>query len=369
MDEATGEAADGGGDPAVTLKGPDFVDLPASATREYKLAFFAHAEGTEVHATIVFTNEDTGEYASREVRVAVTEAPSLGTLELRAACRQIAKTSVRVENPLAEPVALTCACDHPRVFVDDVVEIAPNARADVEVRYRPVVVETTPFPGDPDAELLRLVMTSDRLGTYAYDVRLSAQPAGPERGLVFNVPLGSRETKTMRFTHYLDEVTEYRCALAKGDVAFECAPSHTAHPAGPEGMEQELEVSFEPTKIGAQIRDVVMVTSETGGEYACPVVGRCVAPKPRGPVAVKNGAGSFDFKNVFETETAFTLVVDNPAFVVQRTEVIGAKQTKAIDVKYQATEGSGPDEKPRSAKVLITCAESPSPWVFYLQAS
>ena len=134
-------------------------------------------------------------------------------------------------------------------------------------------------------------------------------------------------------------------------------------------MEQELEVSFEPTKIGAQIRDVVMVTSETGGEYACPVVGRCVAPKPRGPVAVKNGAGSFDFKNVFETETAFTLVVDNPAFVVQRTEVIGAKQTKAIDVKYQATEGSGPDEKPRSAKVLITCAESPSPWVFYLQAS
>ena len=370
VDEATGEAADGGGDPAVTLKGPDFVDLPASATREYKLAFFAHAEGTEVRATVVFTNEDTGEYASREVRVAVTEAPSLGTLELRAACRQIAKTSVRVENPLAEPVALTCACDHPRVFVEDVVEIAPNARADVEVRYRPVVVETTPSPGDPDAEPLRLVMTSDRLGTYAYDVRLSAQPAGPERGLVFNVPLGSRETKTMRFTHYLDEVTEYRCALAKGDVAFECAPSHSAHPAGPEGMEQELEVSFEPTKIGAQIRDVVMVTSETGGEYACPVVGRCVAPKPRGPVAVENGAGSFEFKNVFETETAFTLVVDNPAFVVQRTEVIGAKQTKAIDVKYQAPEGaSEEDRKPRSAKVLITCAESPSPWVFYLQAS
>ena len=49
--------------------------------------------------------------------------------------------------------------------------------------------------------------------------------------------------------------------LAKGDVAFECAPPHSAHPAG-RRHGAGLEVSFEPTKIA--IRDVVMVMSETG---------------------------------------------------------------------------------------------------------
>lgn len=39
-------------------------------------------------------------------------------------------------------------------------------------------------------------------------------PTPPEQSLLFSVPLGSRETRTYRFRHMLDEKTDYRVSLA-----------------------------------------------------------------------------------------------------------------------------------------------------------
>ena len=128
----------------------------------------------------------------------------------------------------------------------ETVEIPAKSRAPVDVTYRPVVVESI--------EDATLTLSCEALGAYPYALRLSSTPAGPERGLAFSVPLGSRETKAMKFTHYLDEKAEYACAFQTNTGEFECAAAHTAHPAGPEGMEQELEVTFEPTAVGAQIQ-------------------------------------------------------------------------------------------------------------------
>ena len=104
---------DGEPDPSVTIKGPDFVDLPASAEREYALAVYAHREGP-VAVKVTFTNEETGEYMHYDVVVSVTAPDIIDTLSIRSACRQRAKATVYVDNPLDEPVALTCACDRLR---------------------------------------------------------------------------------------------------------------------------------------------------------------------------------------------------------------------------------------------------------------
>ena len=348
---------DGEPDPSVTIKGPDFVDLPAAAEREYKLGVYAHKEGP-VAVKVTFTNEETNEYMHYDVVVAVTAPDVIDTLSLRSACRQRAKTTVYVDNPLDAPVALTCACDVAHVHVPETVEIPAKSRAPVDVAYRPVVVESI-----QDATL---TLSCEELGEYPYALRLSSTPAGPERGLAFSVPLGSRETKAMKFTHYLDDKADYACAFQTNTGEFECAAAHTAHPAGPEGMEQELEVTFEPTRVGAQFRDVLVVTSETGGEYLCPVMGRCVPPKPKGPFVVRGGSGSVEFKNVFAAETEFTLTTDNPAFVVSRTEKIGAKQTKAFSVAYKAPEEGVANV---NAKLMVTCAGVTTPWVYYLKAT
>ena len=318
---------------------------------------YAHREGP-VAVKVTFTNEETGEYMHYDVVVTVTAPDIIDTLSIRSACRQRAKATVYVDNPLDEPVALTCACDASQVRVAETVEIPAKSRAPVDVTYRPVVVESI--------EDATLTLSCEALGAYPYALRLSSTPAGPERGLAFSVPLGSRETKAMKFTHYLDDKAEYACAFQTNTGEFECAAAHTAHPAGPEGMEQELEVTFEPTAVGAQFRDVLVVTSETGGEYLCPVMGRCVPPKPKGPFTIKGGSGSVEFKNVFAAETEFTLTTDNPAFVVARTEKIGAKQTKAFSVVYKPPEEGVANV---NAKLMVTCAGVTTPWVYYLKAT
>jgi len=51
-------------------------------------------------------------------------------------------------------------------------------------------------------------------------------------------------------------------------------------------VEVELEVGFEPHALGESIRDTLVVSSPTAGEYLVPLVGRCTPPKPQGPINV-----------------------------------------------------------------------------------
>ena len=104
---------------------------------------------------------------------------------------------------------------------------------------------------------------------------------------MFNVPLGSKDVKSFRFMHYLDEKSDYSCKLASGDAGFSTEASIVAHPAGPEGIESEVDVAFEPTRIGSNFKDTLLVKSAVAGEFICPVIGRCIAPKPQGPFDVK----------------------------------------------------------------------------------
>jgi len=350
-------AVEGETDPSVTLKGPDYIDLPGHADREYSLGFYAHKEGV-TRARVTFTNEDTHEYLFYDVEVTATAAGVLQVLELRSPVRQRASTSVTVSNPLDTAVLLTCECAHTQVTCPTTLEVPARGSASAEVFFRPVLVE---------AGLdVPLTLRCAELGVYLYTLRLSATPAGPERGLVFNVPLGSKEAHVFKFTHFLADKAEYACAFSQASEEFAVQAAVAGHPAGPEGNEQEVEVTFEPTRIGESFRNTLVVTSPVGGEYVCPVMGRCIAPKPQGPFTLRGGAGGVTFKNVFGSETEFTMTVDNPAFVVSRTEKIPAKQTKTIAVSFKP----GAPDAPTTAKLLITCAQTPAtPWVYYLRAA
>ena len=352
-------------DPTVSLKGPDYFDCPASAEREYKLGFFAHKEG-QTKAKVTFTNEDTKEFAHYDVTVTATAADVQGTLRLHGACRQKASAKVKVVNPLPEPVVFTAKCDHACVTVPETLEVPANGSVQCEISYRPTIVE-------PETEL-PFVLSSAELGNITHNVKLSSAPAPPERGVSFVVPLGQKETKAFKFTHYDEPESqmEYTCEFQNGgtDGQFACAPTHVAHGAGDDGMEQNLEIAFEPTKIGSHYRDVLVVKSESGHEYVCPVTAKCVPPKPRGPFKLSGSGGSVPFKNVFDAETEFTMTTDNPWFTVDRVAVVGAKTESQVAVKYGAPEGweEGKDA-PTTGKLLVTCKGSPAPWVYYLKAT
>jgi hydrocephalus-inducing protein len=155
----------------------------------------------------------------------------------------------------------------------------------------------------------------------------------------------------------------------------------------------------------------LIVSSATGGECQCPLVGRCVAPKPQGPIECGKGSGVVAFKNVFpqvgsgsgglwgmgrgkegegrglmETsktpskhqqtipppppqDAEFQYSIDNPAFTVAKaTEKIGAKKPTNISVSFKPDPAKGLTM--RTGKLTVACpVQTTSPWVFYLQAS
>ena len=65
-------------DPAVNIKGVDYVEVPPNSSRKYKLSFFSYKEG-QTQIKVVFKNEATGEY---QVGISVSLLSFLDVLAL-----------------------------------------------------------------------------------------------------------------------------------------------------------------------------------------------------------------------------------------------------------------------------------------------
>lgn len=277
-----------------------------------------------------------------------------GTIHREGPVRQYVSSTITITNPLETEVKLESRCDNPQVILPEDLALRPGADTQIEIKYRPLLVTETASS---------LTLASAELGDYAYDLKLQGSNAGLERSIAFNVPLGTKETKAFRFMHFHQDKCEYTCKFLGSDkLGFESEPSVVAHSAGPEGIEVEVEITYEPTMIGENFRDTLVVSSPQGGEYRCPVVGRCVNPKPVGPFVVK-GSAQVPFKNVMGSEVTYQFSCDNPAFKVKETESIPSKRTVQIPISYTAS-----DEHAKTSKLVISCAESEgTKWCFYLQ--
>lgn len=342
-------------DETVSLKGPQYIDVPALSERSYKLQFYAYKEGTTA-AKVTMTNESTGEYLFYNVTVKAGAPASVDTLSIVCPVRTRVYRTVTITNPLARDVVLTPKCDHKQVFFPETLELKARVDTDVTFSFRPVVEE--------EQKAATLSLESAELGMFPYSLRLGGTRPGPERPLQFNVPLGSKDVQPFRFFHYLNDKAEYSCTFEnKGEGGFESEPTVVGHAAGAEGIELEVEVGFEPTRLGENFRDTLMVRSADGGMYACPVSGRCVNPKPQGPVVLKANKGSVAFKNVFAQPCDFKLVTDNPGFVVSKpSENIPAKQSKPFDITFDPSKATS-----KTGKLIVTCAATNAPWLWYLR--
>lgn len=211
-----------------------------------------------------------------------------------------------------------------------------------------------------------LTLTNADLGKFEFPLKLRGLPTGPERSVEFNVPLGAHEVRKVTVRHFLNQPCDYAVSFAnEGAAGFSVPPGAVKAPAasGKDGVDVTVEVNFEPKAIGENFRDTLVLTSDKGGVYKCPLLGRCIPPKPRGPIDVKGGGGQVPFRNVFDRDTEYTLVVDNPSFVVKPTETVKAKTSTNFSVQYKPVQGAG-----TTGMLTVMCAESPSPWLFYLRA-
>ncbi|QDZ25387.1 hypothetical protein HOP50_17g79270 [Chloropicon primus] len=336
------------------MSGAEFIDVAGMATRDYKLTFYCYKEGG-TKAKVTFTNPETKEFLFYDVEVTTGPPEDQGTLVLECPVRQKATDRIIISNPLDEDVTFAVSSEDKHVFFPAEVVAKAKSMAHVEVTFRPIL---------PVESETKLSIGSTQLGSFPYLLKLKGIPAGAEGRMSFVVPLGGSETQAFRFQHYANAKTDYACSFSsKGNNGFLCDASVTAHPAGQEGNQVEVNVTFEPTQIGETFRDTLVVTSPVGGEYICPVIGRCVPPKPQGPILLSGDSGTLSFKNVMTQEAKFSFSVDNPCFTVKQEETIAAKKTITVKISYKKSEGH-----PSTGKLIVSCAETPSTWVYYLNS-
>lgn len=347
-------------DSGTTLKGLDYIDLPGSIKRDYKLQFYAHKEGT-FGAKIVFRNETTSEYLFYYVTFRATAPGVISTLELQTPVRRSAAHTVKVENPLAYPLTFQTDCKAPDINLPPQFTVPANSEGSCMFEYQPLKVGE--YSG-------KLILTNTELGSYVYDLLLKAMPAGPEKTTYFNAGLGGNQNATIRLQNYARQKTDYVCKIDNAE--FSCEKTITAAPASSGyGTEVVLDVMFEPVTLG-ESRATLTVSSSVGGEYIFPFVGRCTPPRPQGPFVVRaKSSVSVPFKNVFASTTVFTFQVDNPLFNVKPGETIRSKKTHNISVTFDGGPNPGTAV---TGKLTISCVKSAGSgtgpnlcWVYYLK--
>ncbi|XP_034542457.1 hydrocephalus-inducing protein homolog isoform X2 [Notolabrus celidotus] len=341
-------------DATASLKGLEYIDVPALARRDYKMSFFTYKEG-QCNTKVTFQNTTSGEYLFYLVTFKVTSPGVLSTIELETAVRRTVSGTVQVENPLTTATCLSTECNCPDISAPTQHTVPGQSKSSLSFEYLPLRA------GESTA---RLTLNCNDLGHFHYDLVLRALPPPPEKTVHFSTSLGSSHSVLIKFINYSRFRTEYSCKTDCPD--FTVDESVGASPGSQAGSEASVEVCFEPHQVG-EVRGQLSLSSGVGGEYIFRLHGICLPPKPQGPFSIRAGRNiTIPFKNVFLQTTAFSFQVDNPSFTVKGVDTILSKKTYNILISFDASSAG-----PWFGKLTISSQRSeghkkPCSWVYYL---
>ncbi|KAG2470211.1 HYDIN protein, partial [Polypterus senegalus] len=220
------------------LKGLDYVDVPASAKRDYKLTFFSYKEGA-VQAKVIFQNETNQEYLYYILNFKATPPSAISSIEMVTVVRQSTSATVKVENPLPFPTTFLVDCKQSDVTFPAQLNIPAESEGALMFEYQPL--KAGDFIG-------RLTLLNSDLGAFHYDLILKALPASPEKPLYFRAMLGSSQLQVARFINYCKPKVEFICKSDSPDFSVE--KSFSVQPGTPVGTEVGVDVCFEPCHLG-----------------------------------------------------------------------------------------------------------------------
>ena len=342
-------------DPATTLKGLEYIDVPGLTKKEYKLDFYAHKEGI-LNSKVTFKNEKSGEYHVYAVNFTVGSPGSIGTVELITPVRKSTSHIIAISNPLGSvQVNFLVTCNIQEVEIPPALSIPPLSEGCLTFNYTPL---------KPGVTSGKLILTSTELGVYIYDLNLTATEAARERPVHFVTTLGSQQIQSCKFINYAKSKIDYTPKVNSKEFMVD----KSSIPAS--ASEVVVEVTFEPSCLG-ECQAILTVSSPIGGEYTFPLHGHCLPPKPQGPYTVKAGSvTSIPFKNVFAEKTSFTFHMDNPSFTCKPEEDIRGKKTHSILVSLDSPQGDS--KSVRMGRLVVSCARSVGTgsnlsWTFYLR--
>ena len=149
--------------------------------------------------------------------------------------------------------------------------------------------------------------------------------------MVFKAPLGTDLVQKFKFPHFLKKQTPYTIKVERfgpsqstGGAKDKAAPNQVDFipetqtvnvPAADsyDGIEQEINIRYEPSKLG-ESRAILIISSPEGGEHQCLLQGQASPPISKGPIKVGSKGQVVEFKNPFFEAAEFAIRIDNPSF-------------------------------------------------------
>ncbi|EFJ12294.1 hypothetical protein SELMODRAFT_425615 [Selaginella moellendorffii] len=338
------------GDATTVIKGPKTIDVPGLSNKECVFYFKAHKPGSTM-STVTFKNEESGEYSLFNVTVETGRADIVESVLLECFVRQQASRTLRLRNPLDRPVVFKTSCTGQGVVLPAQVQADAMSSAAVDVAFRPLV---------QGSSQCSLSLHSDDLGEFEYQLTLKSVAAPSEAPLLFSVPLGNQLVQTFHFRHTLPVKATYNCLLSQAaiDGGFTAEPSMVqANPAPPDGLDLQVQVVFEPSRIMDEFQGLLTLKSPEGSDFCCQLLASCSSPSPQGPFFIK-GSGQINFKNVYNDTVQFNYTTDNPAFVVSKGEKMQPKKQSKLVVSYKPEAPNAP----KTGRLTVTCNETDDVW-------
>ncbi|XP_032378415.1 hydrocephalus-inducing protein [Etheostoma spectabile] len=156
-------------DATVSLKGLEYIDVPALAKQDYKMSFFTYKEG-QYNTKVTFRDEVSGEYLFYLVSFKATSPGVVSTIELVSTVRSTASATIQVENPLTSAICLTTDCKCLDISAPPQHTVPGQSKGSLGSTFPCVLASLQPAPN----------LFSNDLGYFHYDLLLKALPPARE---------------------------------------------------------------------------------------------------------------------------------------------------------------------------------------------
>ncbi|XP_063234801.1 hydrocephalus-inducing protein-like [Bacillus rossius redtenbacheri] len=344
-------------DPLFSVSGSDYLDVPGNSTRDYRLVFNVQRECVALFK-VTFTNEDTGDFQFYELTLKVGKCGPLMTIQMKTFVRVPTSYKLSLKNPLPQNVVYAISCSAQEITYPAKISVPAKSLKHVTLEYLPLL------PGDSRASLEAVC---GELGSFPYELQLQAAAAPAEKPLSVAATLGSSVAVQAAVRNYSRARADFTCSVNHDDFYTEKILSISSLSTG------SVKVTYEPSNLG-NVSAVLTVSSPTAGEFVFPLVGKCLPPKPQGPLELRPGVGiAIPFKNVFQDTKTFNMAVDNPVFILKNpSETVKSKKETKINVGLQPMKHLNITDTrmPVTGKLTLFCSDpclSSIVWTYYLK--
>lgn len=152
-----------------------------------------------------FKNEQTGEYLYYNVTFKSTPPGTMETIKLTSAVRKNVSQTITIKNPLPNPVTMAINCTVPDITMPTNFIIGAQSEGSCMFEYLPLK------PGETTG---KLTLHNSELGTYQYELHLTATPGSKEKPVHFTANLGLSQQHACTFTNYARGRTEFICKVS-----------------------------------------------------------------------------------------------------------------------------------------------------------